>query len=521
MRLVKRNWRWLVGLLIGCFLCATYLVAQTSNLRHSSGTPASGGVEMKASPPNSSETADCVRLIDAVNSGNGQAAVEILRTYGVAEASIQGMASRLGKSPARTELKEQFLKASVGALSLADRTLSSNVQAGFTASFASLGYEEPVWMPRRPDTWATASYDADLLQSPTAPVLVLNERLNDPSLIRFFQLYDRFADLTHSVVLNGPQFNNAKLDPTNYSAADRQLNALYQLIKARKPDAFVWLEVVKEDDHSDEQWLKAITFKPDGLQISNLRQFHSPFAETRARYTEIVGADMPMMISGFEGYSAALHQKGQLLDAASKKHGGPDTFASVASQLGGIGSTVGSDLTQLETQLKSLGYRGISAHWLLLGALAKSNASVPVDKSDLIDPRTGWLDFYFDEKDFDKMSSLAVDMISNSAPGDMNWTAGNLYQAIALLSQSPPKVSEAVPVLDRVLAFNFQNKPGRDHYILGAVKWRIYAATLAGDKEKPRQLAQWAHNQNFRPDLKADFLKHYKRYLESAQGSQN
>ena len=95
----------------------------------------------------------------------------------------------------------------------------------------------------------------------------------------------------------------------------------------------------------------------------------------------------------------------------------------------------------------------------------------------------------------------------------MSWTVGKLYQGMAWLSQTPPKTSEAASVLDEVLAFDFKKRPGRDHYVLGVVKWRIYAASLSGDTQKARELVQRAQQREFRQDLKSDFLKQYKVLL--------
>ncbi len=259
-------------------------------------------------------------------------------------------------------------------------------------------YELPVWMPRRPDIWAITSYDSDIAQCSVAPILVLNTRFNDPCFIRYFELYDRYADNVHSVVLNGPNLSNAKLNQTNYVQAGLALKALYQLIKARNPNAFVWLNVVKEDNRSDEQWLRAMTFSPDGLQISNLRQFHSPFAETRARYQTIVGTNMPMMIYGFEGYSATVRQQAQSL-ATALTNDDPQAQATVKANLGGIGTVASQDLQGIETNLQSLGYCGISVQWSLLAALANTNNATPVDMSNLKNPQARLLDTYYGQKD--------------------------------------------------------------------------------------------------------------------------
>lgn len=515
MKLAVRNWPWLGCLLAMSLICATYLLAQTQTTPTSANTQATNNIAMKVTSPGTQETADSAQLIDAINAGDLQTSLEILHNYGIGDNTLLAMATDFVKSPSPVELQEPFLQASVGALALADRPLKTNVLNTLDNATTTLGYGLPVWMPRRPDTWAIASYDSDFAQCPVAPIMVLNVRLNDPCFIRYFELYNRYASDLHSVVLNGPNLSNAKLAETNYVQANLTLNALFQLIKAREPNAFVWLNVVKEDNHSDEQWLQAMKFRPDGLQISNLRQFHSPFAETRARYEAIVGTNMPMMVAGFEGYSAVVRQQAQMLTNALEND---DTQAEAAAmaQLGGIGTVAGQNLSEVETNLQSLGYCGISVQWTLLEALANTSNAAPPNMANLIDPRAGLLDIYYGEKDYAHTIAFAANMISNSAPGDLNWTVGKLYDGIALLSQTPPDTSDAMPILNQILAFNFTNLPGRDHYILGAVKWQIYAARLAGDTQLPPQLVQWVQNQPLRADLKSEFLEQYSGYLSPA-----
>lgn len=515
MKLVMQKWQWLAGLLAAGLICATYLLAQVQTTQNGVDTQPIGTAAVNLAQPNEKETADSALLIAAVNAGDTETALEILHAHGVAEDTVLAMATHLGRSPARVELKEPFLKASVGALAQMDRVVKTNVQVRLENAMVALGYERPVWM-LRPNTQAIASYDEELVQCPVPPIAVLDVKRNDPCFIRFFKWYDRYAENLHSVAVNGPALSNTHLDPTNYAQANSTLNALFQLIKARKPDAFVWLSVVKKDDRSDEQWLRAMTFQPDGLQISNLRQFHSPFAETRARYAAIVGADTPMMVSGFCGYTAALQEKRKRLSAAVRNkdpQARQTAEAEATMELGSIGAVVGQDLVREEADLQSLGYRGLSAHWLLLAALANSDKAAAIDKSDLLDPRAGLLETYYLGKDYARLSSLAAEMISNSAPGDMDWTVGKLYEGMVLLSQTPPRTSEASAVLDEVLAFDFKNRPGRDHYVIGAVKWRMYAASLSGDTKKAQELVQWVQNREFRKDLKSAFLKKYEGIL--------
>jgi hypothetical protein len=521
MKLMMRNWRWLVGALAAGLICATGLLAKIQTVPSGVDNQAIETKAVNPSPPDAEEAADAALLIEAVNAGDAQTALKILHDYGVAENTLLDMATRLGKTPARVQLKEPFLKASIGALAVLDPTTKEQVRSHATVAS---GYQRHVWVPRQLDTTPIMNFDADLGLCPLPPIAVLNVKLDDPCFIRFFKWYDRYAEFLHSVALNGADLSNAKIEVDNYDQANRNLNALFQLIKARKPDAFVWLGVVKEDDRSDEPWLRAITFKPDGLQISNLRQFHSPFAETYRRYVEIVGADTPMMVAGFYGQKAALGEKEKTLSASWTNRDAKARQAAelkAKAELGGIGAVVGNDLAREEAELQSLGYRGLSVHWLLHTALANSGKAAGIDKSDLINPRAGLLETCFLQKDYARLSALAAEMITNSVPGDMDWVVGKLYQGMVLLSQTPPRTSEASTVLDEVLAFDFKNRPGRDHYLIGVVKWRMYAATLAGDKKKAPELVQWIQNREIRKDLKSAFMKQHGDLLTQPTTLQN
>jgi hypothetical protein len=225
---------------------------------------------------------------------------------------------------------------------------------------------------------------------------------------------------------------------------------------------------------------------------------------------------MPMMVSSFYGYAAALQDKGKKLSAAltsTNRPAGQADEAAVTAQLGNIGAAAGQDFAQVETNLLALGYRGISVHWLLLTALANSDKVTSIDRSDLLSPSASLLETNFLARDFARLSILTTALITNSAPGDMDWTLAKLYEGMAMLSQTPPKPSAGGAVLDEVLAFDFKDRPGRDHYVLQAVKWRIYAAKLSGDTNKAQALVQWVAGRAFRQDLKSAFLKKYKGLL--------
>lgn len=512
MKIAIRYWPWIACLMTIGVISAARLVAQAQPAPVDAGTQVPYNVATtNAEPPNAQEAADSAQLINAVNGGDFQTALQILHNYGIADSTLHVMAANMSQSPAVVELGEQFLKATLGAPPQSEPSLRTN----FANVIQALGYQTPICFLRRPSTKAITEYDSDFAQCPAAPIMVFDVQMGDTCFIRNFELYGRYADYLHSIVLNGPSLSNAKLDETNYPQANLTLKAMFLLVKARKPNAFVWLSVVKQDNHSDEKWLRAMTFRPDGLQISNLRQFHSPFVETRARYEFIVGTNMPMMVAGFEGYSTAMRQQAQVLKNALQKNN-MEVAAAAQAQLGGIGAAVGQDLSQEETNLQSLGYCGLSVQWPLLAALANTNNAAPINKSNLVNPRAGLLDIYYGQKDYAHVLSFAANMISNSAPGDLDWTVGNLYEGIALLSQTPPDVNDAIPALNRILAFNYSNLPGRDHYIIGAVTWRIQAAKLSGDTQTPVQLIQWVKDQPLREDLKSNFLRRHGDHPTSA-----
>ncbi len=496
-------------------------MAQVRTKQNGAGTQPIEISAEKVSPPDKAETAAAALLIEAVNAGDVKNAVEILQAHGVAEETLLDMAVRLGKTPPKAMLEEPFLKATYGSLAVSGPTNRACAQA-FESPIP--GYERPVMVVRRLSRGSIGNYEFDFAECALPPIAVLNLGLEDPRFIRFFLWFDRYAERVHSVALNGENLSNAKLDPEQYGRANRTLNALFRLIKARKPDAFVWLGVVKQDSKTDELWLKAMTFKPDGLQIWNLRQFHSPFAETRRRYAAIVGNDMPMMVAGFYGQKVALEAKAEALSDVARlkdKKKQQNAEANALTKLGGIGKAVKADFQELESRLRSIGYSGLSVHWLLGTALAGSDKATSVDKSDLVGPRARLLQTYYEAKDYTQLFALAEDMISNSAPGDLDWTLGKLYHGMALLSQDQPKTKEACVALDEVLAFDFRGRPGRDHYLIETVKWRIYAAQLSADHSKASQLVQWVQTNAFRDDLKRQFLSRYLVALTNSPVSTN
>ena len=149
MKLAMRNWPWLAAIFAIGVICTGYLLAQTQS------PPAT----TRVAEPNSEETIDCNSLIDAINGEDAQTALNILRSNGLSDTALQKMTASLGQRAVNVPLSEPFLKASVSALALADRSLNTNLTDILGNTVATLGYQRPIWMPRRPDTWTIASFD--------------------------------------------------------------------------------------------------------------------------------------------------------------------------------------------------------------------------------------------------------------------------------------------------------------------------------------------------------------------------
>lgn len=207
------------------------------------------------------------------------------------------------------------------------------------------------------------------------PVGVLDTVVNDAQAIQFFRWYDRYAEQLHSVALNWEHLSNHELK-SDFSAANQTMSALFKLIKARKPDAFVWVGVVKQDDRTDEQWLRALDFQPDGLLVWNLRQFHSPFEDAYARLTAIVAPATPLVVAGFYGYKQPLQQSGRQLSEAKRIESSAERGAAkraAMQQLEAMGEAIGVEtLPRLEEKLRAIGFQGLAPHWLLVQAVAEA-----------------------------------------------------------------------------------------------------------------------------------------------------
>jgi hypothetical protein len=292
------------------------------------------------------EAGDAGRLIGALGAGKYPEAVQVLREYGVAESTLAKMADQLGQTPPRAMLNESFLRGAVcGPMSDPPKEVESRLR-----NASAQGYQRMYWVINSlgPD-WALR-YDPELAQFREPPIAVLDVRLHELDTIRFFKWFDRYAERLHSVVVNWESLSNFDLK-RRYTDADLVMSGLYKLIKARRPETFVWVRVVWQEDESDARWLAGLTFAPDGLVIWNLHSFRSPFERARAKYLPLVGEATPMVVAEFYGYYPKL--------------------ASV-SDVAELGKLIAPNMSRLEQRLKELGYSGLAPDWLLFEAVAKA-----------------------------------------------------------------------------------------------------------------------------------------------------
>ena len=316
------------------------------------------------------EAGDAARLQTAVNQKDYATVAGILRQYGVSDNTVTVMSGRFGQKLAPVPLAEPFLTG-VTRMSFAG-TPAEVAARGQT--LAGMGFGRVYWVAQNLDTNWPQTCDAQLAALPQPPIGWLNPRLNEPDLIRFFLWYDRYAEKIHSVCLNGEELNNHSVK-TNYDQANSTLNALFQLIKARKPDAFVWLGVTREYegfDNTDVEWLQAMTFQPDGLQVWGLREFNAPFDFTRHRYASNIGQSTPMMVASFFGYPAELWDQGKAMQTANQLTNAVAAQAAVAAvrqTLAGMGKVLQPLQANMPAALAADGWRGMSGSWLFVQAL--------------------------------------------------------------------------------------------------------------------------------------------------------
>lgn len=292
------------------------------------------------------EAGDAGRLVGALGAGKMETALQVLREYGIAEATLTNMAARLGQPVKRMALKESFLRGVVG---LGASDTEAMLKDRFQTAKAQQR-ERLYWVVKALGPDWTYRYDRELEQLAAPPIAVLDVRLQEVDLIRFFKWYDRYAEKLHSVLLNSENLSNWDLKD-RYGDANLVVSGLYQLIKARNPEAFAWVRVVWQEDNSDLRWLQSLTFAPDGLVLWNLHSFMSPFDLARSKYVAVVGDQTPMLVAEFYGFWPKL---------------------SAVNDMQPIGKILDAHVDRFEQRMREWGYCGLLANWRLVEALGQA-----------------------------------------------------------------------------------------------------------------------------------------------------
>ena len=195
-------------------------------------------------------------------------------------------------------------------------------------------------------------YDRELAWFPTPPIAVFNPQLTETNFIKYFQWYDRYGSRLHSVVVNADRLCNWDLkSDVQRRDANRVMRGLCQLIKARQPTAFVWARVVNMENGSDTNWLKSLTFKPDGLLVWNLPVFWSSFEAAREKCRALTDPSLPMVVAPFYGYYPEVNS--------------PTNRAE-------FGEVIEAIYPAFEREVQKAGYRGLAPEWHLFQAMAEA-----------------------------------------------------------------------------------------------------------------------------------------------------
>lgn len=306
------------------------------------------------------------QLVQTLNARDYVSALQILHVHGVTNTTLEAMAEQLVRGPRRQPLQEPFMKGFL----LIEEGGGGHRMVQRVWDAASIGYPQPVWVMEgiRRDFWREQAYK-EWSRNLYAPIGVMNPRSAD-EVLRYFKWYNQYAERLHSVNLNWYRLNN--FDATNHAEAFAVLNALFQLVKARNPDAFVWLLVEPTVDNSDLRWLQTMRFGYDGLFVGNLRNFTSRFATARQRYVAVVGDSVPMVLTGFYGYEEPLVKAGLLRKGRAR--------AMIE-----IGQLLAPQLDRYAQKVAELGYRGLIVDWRVIEAVARAQG-VPMLESKTPQP---------------------------------------------------------------------------------------------------------------------------------------
>ena len=314
---------------------------------------------------------DSERLLTALAGGDTATVISILRNNGVGEASLNRLAANLVQPPPRTPLAHEFYRGCLPVNLPGQRT-----NAGATWKVAvSLGYDRRCWVVQDLRSgWGATNTEVVGKYARTNFLGAMNMTLGDTNLVQYFKWFDRNADVVGSVAINWGRLGNHPLPGSSEEVA-RTLGGLFKLVKARKPDAFVWVSVLRVNDNSDVEFLSALPFKPDGLLIWNLDQFNSPFETVRQSYAGVLGDDVPMVVSGFVGYKAVMREKASAIRATNKikdPAARAAAWTKAESKMAQVGAVSKEAVLDEERHLRELGYRGMILHGFLVEALTRA-----------------------------------------------------------------------------------------------------------------------------------------------------
>lgn len=134
-------------------------------------------------------------------------------------------------------------------------------------------------------------------------------------------------------------------------------------------------------------------------------------------------------------------------------------------------------------------------------------AAEGVAEADVWDAREGMLRACFWQKDYANLTSWTEYFTTMTEPGDKRWRQAKLFDALASVWQS--RLSDAVPVLDEVLAEGFTGQPGHDGVTIEAMRWRVFVAMRSGDERGVVTLVQTLRESECEASIKAPFLAEY------------
>ena len=288
-----------------------------------------------------------LEIIQALEHQQYDEAAALLRAQGVSAAVTENVKSRLGQAPAPGQWKEPFVKAVlIGPL----RSMTPETAQIRMRQAAAAGFDRVFWEIDAVTNGWEALYDAQLAGFQKPPIAVLNLKTNDAQFIDYFRWYERYASRLHSLVINADDLDNYVFKTEGQRReANRVMGGLWQLIKALRPESFVWMRVVWDELNSDRDWIRSMSFKPDGFLVWNIPDFNDPYDKAREKYLKAAGRDVPMVLGAFYGLY-------------------PETTQDQNTPV--WGRLIHDNLDAYQRQLTAAGYCGLAPDWRLFHCLA-------------------------------------------------------------------------------------------------------------------------------------------------------